>query len=505
MSDSTIVTTSEGTLRGQLDEGLAVFRNVPFASPPTGALRFMPPLPPRPWSDVRDAFENGPICPQLPARLAPLMGPIESAQDEDCLTLTICAPEPREHSRPVLVWFHGGGYASGAGSLPWYSGERIARESDVVVVGVNYRVGALGYLFHPALVAGNMGLLDQIAALKWIRRNIAHFGGDAERIVLIGQSGGAHSITCLMAMPETRPLVRRAIFLSTPFGMRTIPAESATQSAAVFLDVLKIDPAKADALERLQQAPVAAILEAQLAVMRRPWRPAGDPTPPFGPTAVGDLPGGAEFEQAVLTGASNIEAMLGTTRDEMTPFYVQDPRIQNAQPGSLPGLAENLFGDAAVQRIEMARRHRPGGTDLQAFCDAQNFHYFVEGMCRLASAIATAGRNAWIYQFDWPSPNPVWGACHCIELPFIFGSWQEFGRAPMLGETGPTAEALSRVIRQAIGRFVSTGDPNGLQLPQWRAFDEKTRAVLHFDSMLSVHRAPELSFDASLQRTVARR
>jgi para-nitrobenzyl esterase len=504
MPDSTIVATSAGRLRGRLDAGLVVFRNVPFASPPIGTLRFMPPQPPQPWLDVRDSFENGPICPQLPARLTPLMGPIESAQDEDCLTLTIWAPEPRGRSRPVLVWFHGGGYASGAGSLPWYSGERIARESDVVVVGVNYRVGALGYLFHPSLVAGNMGLLDQIAALKWIRLNIAHFGGDAERITLIGQSGGAHSITCLMAMPESRPLVQRAIFLSSPFGMRTIPAESAAQSAAVFLDVLKIDPSKADALHRLQQAPVAAVLEAQLAVMRRPWRPAGDPTPPFGPTAVGNLPGGAQFEQAVLTGASNIDAMLGTTRDEMTPFYVQDPRIQNAQPGSLASLAENLFGDTAAQRIQAARSRRPGSTDLQAFCDAQNFHYFVEGMYHLAATIAAAGRNAWIYQFDWPSPNPAWGACHCIELPFIFGSWQEFARAPMLGEIGPSAEALSRVIRGAIGRFVSTGDPNGPQMPHWPAFDEETRPVLHFDSLLNVHRAPELRFDASLQRTSAR-
>lgn len=495
MSDTTIVATAEGRLRGQLDDGLAVFRNVPFASPPSGALRFMPPQPPRPWSDVRDAIENGPICPQLPARLASLMGPIEALQDEDCLTVTIWAPEPREDARAVLVWLHGGGYSSGAGSLPWYSGERIARESNLVVVGVNYRVGALGYLYQPGLTAGNMGLLDQIAAIKWIRRNISHFGGDPERMTLMGQSGGAHSIACLMAMPATRSLVRRAVLLSTPFGMQTIAAKAAAESAAMLLDVLKMDATKADALAQLQQTPVADILQAQLAVMRKPWRPAGDPTPPFGPTAVGGLPSGDEFDQAVLSAAAGLDVMIGTTRDEMTPFYVQDPRIQSAQPGSIPSLAETLFGRTAPQRLQMARKYRPGSTELQAFCDAQNVRYFVEGMCALASSVAANGRNAWAYQFDWPSPNAVWGACHCIELPFVFGSWTGFERAPMLGAINHQAQSLSSIVRQAIGRFVSSGDPNGADLPEWLPFDQTSRAVLHFDALLSVHRAPELRFE----------
>lgn len=493
MPDSMVIATSEGRLRGLLDNGLAVFRNVPFAAPPTGALRFMPPAPAERWSDVRDATQDGPICPQLPARLVPLMGPIEAAQDEDCLTLTIWGPEPREHARPVLVWFHGGGYASGAGSLPWYSGERIAREHDIVVVGVNYRIGALGYLYQPNLIAGNMGLQDQIAALRWIGRNISSFGGDAGRITLMGQSGGAHSITCLMAMLETRSLVTRAVLLSTPFGMQTIPAKAAAEAGAAVLDMLKIDPSQPDALSRLQQVPVADILHAQLAVMRKPWRPAGDPTPPFGPAAVGGLPAGAEFDQAVLSAAAkNIDVMLGTTRDEMTPFYVQDPRIQNAPPGTLTDLAQNLFGHAASERLQMAKRDRPGTTDLQALCDAQNARYFVEGTYALAASVAESGRNAWVYQFDWQSPNTAWGACHCIELPFAFGSWQGFGDAPMIGKVTPQAECLSDVMRRAIGRFVTAGDPNGDNLRHWPRFDSASRAVFHFDTLLSVHRAPEL-------------
>ena len=489
MSDSLIVATTEGRLRGQIENGLAVFRNVPFAAPPTGALRFMPPAPAQPWSDIRDATRNGPICPQLPARLATLMGPIEAAQDEDCLSLTIWAPESREPARPVLVWLHGGGYASGAGSLPWYSGENLAREHNIVVVGVNYRVGALGYLYQPGLVGGNMGLLDQIAALRWIGRNAASFGGDAGSVTLMGQSGGAHSIACMMAMPDTRALVERAIFLSTPFGMQTIPAQAATASAATFLDALKIDPADTDALARLQQATVGDILQAQLAVMRRPWRPAGDPTPPFGPTAVGGLPAGTEFDRALRGAAANIDLVVGTTRDEMALFYGQDPRVQ-AQSGAIATLAENLFGQSASQRLLLAKRHRPGCSDLQALFDAQNVHYFVEGAC----ALAAVGGKAWMYQFYWTAANGKLGACHCIELPFIFGSWTGFDRAPMLGAVTPPIEALSAVVRGAIGRFVNASDPNGDDLPHWPPFDAASRAVLHFDTLLTVQRAPELSF-----------
>lgn len=492
--DSIVATTSEGRLHGQLDAELAVFRNVPYASPPVGSLRFRPPAPPRPWSDLRDAVNPGPICPQLPARLASLMGGIEAPQAEDCLTLTIWAPVPLERTRPVLVWFHGGGYASGAGSLAWYSGDRIAREGDVVVVNVNYRVGALGYLFHPQLTTGNMGLQDQIAALRWIENNIANFGGDPTKITLMGQSGGAHSITCLMAMPATRSLVQRAVFLSTPFGMRTLSATTATENANTFLQQLKIDPAQPDALSRLQQAPIASVLEAQLAVMQRAVRPAGDPTPPFGPTGVGDLPTGEAFDKAVLAAAPKLDAILGTTRDEMTPFYQQDPRLRTLGSESLPAVAETLFGRTFVERINAARLTRPDATELQLLCDAQNVHYFVEGTYQLASAISACGRNAWVYQFDWQAPKSAWGACHCVELPFVFGSWQAFSGAPMLDGFEPEGKTLSTLVLRAIVRFVALGSPASADLQQWQPFNAKDRVVLHFDTVSRPGRAEVFEF-----------
>jgi para-nitrobenzyl esterase len=461
--------TSHGRLRGHLDKDLAVFRGVPYAAAPVGGLRFQRPLPLTPWPNVREALQDGPICPQLPARLAPVMGGIEAQQHEDCLTLTIWAPMPLDGARPILVWFHGGGYASGAGSLPWYSGERLAREGNMVVVSVNFRVGALGYLYHPKLSPGNMGLFDQITAIRWIRDNARAFGGDARQITLMGQSGGAHSILCMLAMTSTRSLVTRAILLSTPFGMRAITAATATSHADAFFTELKIDPTTADAAQRLKELPVADILKAQVPLMQRGSRVAGDPTPPFGPAAVGELPGESEFDAAIFAAASNFDAFLGTTRDEMTPFYRLDPRIRDLRFDTLPALAEDLFGPSAAARIQAARRCCPGATAVEAFSDAQNFHYFTQGTYRLAAAIARAGRRAWVYRFDWSSPNPALAACHCVELPFVFGSLEAFASAPILGDVDERKEALSAVVRGAITRFVSNGDPNGDDLPQWPA------------------------------------
>ncbi len=490
MPDFIETETSHGRLRGYLDQGLAVFRGVPYVAAPVGGLRFRRPEPLRAWNGVRDALQDGPICPQLPARLASVLGGIDAPQDEDCLTLTIWAPPPLDRPRPVLVWFHGGGYTSGAGSLPWYCGERLAREGDMVVVSVNSRVGALGYLYHPKLAPGNMGLFDQVAAVEWIRGSASAFGGDPNKITLMGQSGGAHSILCMLAMPATRRLVKRALLFSTPFGMRPIAASTATAVADALFAGLKIDPSKVDARERLQQAPVAEILKAQVPLMLRGPPVPGDPTPPFGPAAVDELPGRPAFDDAIFEGAANLDAVLGTTRDEMTPFYRLDPRLRDLQFESLPGLAEQLFGSSAAVRIRDGKRRCPGATALEVFSDAQNYHYFAEGTYRMAAAIAKGRRRAWVYRFDWSSPDAALSACHCVELPFVFGSLQAFAAAPMLGGVDAKREALSAVVRSAVERFVSNGDPNGESLPEWPPFTSAEAPVLYFDRMIGLGRAP---------------
>jgi para-nitrobenzyl esterase len=218
MSDAPIADTSLGSLRGLWGDQVAVFRNVPYATAPTGDRRFAPPAPSVPWVEMRDASRHGPIAPQPPSRLRIAMGNFDRSQDEDCLSLTICTPAPDGKPRPVLVWLHGGAWISGAGSLDWYDGARLAREGGIVFVGVNYRLGALGWLHRPGIVDEEAGTLDMIAALSWVRDHIAAFGGDPGCVTVMGQSAGATSIGRLAMLPEARDLFHRAIMQSGGFG-----------------------------------------------------------------------------------------------------------------------------------------------------------------------------------------------------------------------------------------------------------------------------------------------
>lgn len=489
MTKTIEIVTTDGRVRGSGDDALAIFRGVPFAAAPTGTLRFQPPAPVIPHAEMFDATEVAAICPQPPSRLSAVMGDITAHQDESCLTVTIWAPRPLEGKRPILVWFHGGGYTSGGGSLPWYDGERLARENDMVVVNVNYRVGALGYLFKPGLTAGNMGLQDQLQALRWIEKNAASFGGDANRMTLMGQSGGSHSIACMLAMPENRSLVRKAILLSAAFGMRTLTHAEATANADFFLEQLQIDPGKADAMEKLQALSLPRILEAQGSLMRRPTRALGDPTPPFGPTGIGSLSSGAEFDKAVHEGARQIDVIVGATTDESSAFYSLDPRLKGLDAESLPRVAGALFGESGPQRIERARRLRPGATPFELLCEAQTENYFVEGAEAFALATSQGTGNAWLFRFDWSAPSSGFGACHCIELPFVFGTFDAFRTAPMLGGIDAKQEALSAVVRGAFARFVKSGAPDGEDLPPWARFTQTDPAVLVFGSTLRGGRA----------------
>jgi len=230
--------TELGRLQGVAHGGVVQFRGVPYARPPLGGLRFRPPCPHEPWPGRLDVRAHGPIAPQGPSRLRVAVGDFSRPQSEDCLTLTITTPAPDGARRPVIVWLHGGGYGTGAGSLDWYDGASLAREGDVVVVGVNYRLGPLGYLAGAGLGDGQMGLRDMIAAIGWVAAHIASFGGDPGEITLMGQSAGAHSALCMLAMPDVRRLFRRVILQSAPAGIAPFPAAHAAGWTRRYLGVL---------------------------------------------------------------------------------------------------------------------------------------------------------------------------------------------------------------------------------------------------------------------------
>src|SRR5262245_15033493 len=283
-ADDLVVRTKAGELRGARENGIAVFRAVPYAAPPVGELRFAPPQPMPAWHGVRHATQDGSIPPQGRSRLAHVMGDFERAQSEDCLTLNIWTPAPDAKKRPVMVWIHGGAFASGAGSLDWYSGETFAA-NDIVAVSINYRLGALGFLCLPGVSEGNLGLLDQVAALEFVRDNIAAFGGDPDNVTVVGQSAGAASIAILMTMSRANGLFRRAILQSTPFGRMSRTPDDAHRIGRRLLEVVGLEPSQAGQLKSL---PFAIFVAAQGEVARLEKKFA-DALAPFWPVIDGNV------------------------------------------------------------------------------------------------------------------------------------------------------------------------------------------------------------------------
>src|SRR3954470_8210848 len=417
-TEDLVIRTAAGELRGARENGIAVFRGVPYAAPPIGDLRFTPPQPVPFWQGVRDATKDGPIAPQGRSRLAHVMGDFERPQSEDCLTLNIWTPAPDSKKRPVLVWIHGGAFSSGAGSLPWYSGERFAANGDVVFVSLNYRLGALGFLRLPSVSDGNLGLLDQVAALRFVHDNIAAFGGDPDNVTAVGQSAGAASIAIHMTMPQAKGLFRRAILQSTPFGRMSRTLEDSHRIGCRLLEVLGLKPEEA---RQLKSLPFAKFIAAQGEVARLEKKFA-DALAPFWPVIDGTVYPG-EVAPALKAGAgAGIEIMIGTTREEMAAFCCIDQEIAKADAGAVESAFASLFPSGHRPYYDEIRRMRAPNTNAALLGDLMSDAMFRIGSLRMAEARAEQGRPAYVFQLDWQSPAGF-EACHCLEIPFVFNNF----------------------------------------------------------------------------------
>lgn len=460
MTASPIARTRSGTLRGTLDGAVCVFRGVPYAEPPVGDRRFAPPEPVTPWTGERDATRDGPVAPQPPSRLRAAMGDFDRPQSEDCLTLTIATPAPDGARRPVIVFLHGGAFWTGAGSLPWYSGVPMARHGDVVVVGVNYRLGAFGFMHVPGVAPPNLGLHDQFAALEWVSREIAAFGGDPDNVTVAGQSAGGFSVLAMLAAPRARARLRRAIVQSAPFGrlLRT------RAEAAAIAATMQREAGLADA-SGWRQAGTAAIAAAQLRVARSMAAFASS-TPAFIPTADHDLLGD-DIAGAAVAGALERDVMIGWTRDEMSAFLAPDEAVRGASGEAVRGVFARHFGAGADEAIAEYRGRARGDGPVallgELLCDAT----FAGGALAFAERLAAAGRPAHVFRFDWAAPGNPFGACHCIELPFVFDTLPAWD-APMLAGGDPAVLAgLAARMRDAWIAFARHGDPSHAGLPAW--------------------------------------
>ncbi|HVM65627.1 MAG TPA: carboxylesterase family protein [Acidimicrobiales bacterium] len=438
------VTLPAGRLAGREDGPLSVFLGVPFARGP----RWRAPEPAAPWAGTRDATAFGPAAPQGPGFTTVL--PLEDVAewDEDgCLTLNVWAPSGAS-DLPVMVWFHGGSFMTGSSAMPLYNGARLAAEQRMVVVSANYRLGALGY----APVAGrtNVGVLDQLAALEWVRDHIAEFGGDPRQVTIFGESAGAGSVLHIVASPLARGLVRRAIAQSG--------ATNFTPTADQMADV-------ADRIRRRVDVdgPVAAIIEAQAAVLAELIPTRG--VLPYHPTVDGDVV--PARPQAGLP--ADVDLLIGTTRDEMT-LYVDDWELSDDKwraraaraLENLPLIDPGRVIDAYADEPSPARRWGAFRTDADMWLPC------------LDVAEAHPG-TTFLYRFDWgaAAPNERLGACHAIDLPFTFdtfdvGTWGAFVGA------GPEAATVGAALRGAWAAFARGEEP-------WAAFEGTRRATMVFD------------------------
>jgi para-nitrobenzyl esterase len=479
-TEDLVVRINPGELRGAREGGIAVFRGVPYAAAPVGDLRFQPPQPVPAWRGARDATKDGPIAPQGRSRLAHVMGDFERPQSEDCLTLNIWTPTPDSKKRPVLVWIHGGAFSSGAGSLAWYSGERFAADGDLVAVSINYRLGALGFLCLPGVSDGNLGLLDQVAALRFVRDNIAAFGGDPDNVTVVGQSAGAASIAILMTMPQARGLFRRAILQSTPFGRMSRTLEDAHRIGRRLLEVVGLEPSEAGQLKSL---PFARFVTAQGEVARLEKKFA-DAMAPFWPVIDDNIfPG--EVAPVLKAGAgAEIDTMIGTTREEMAAFYCIDQDIAKADAAAIEGVFASMFKSGHRPYYDEIRRTRASGSNAALLGDLMSDAMFRMGSLRMAEWRADQGRPAYLYQFDWQSPAGF-ESCHCLEIPFVFNNWAHWTDSPMLkGAKAEETRGLAEAMHGAWIAFARTGKPDHPGLPPWPPYGREDRMTMRFDSTI---------------------
>jgi para-nitrobenzyl esterase len=484
-----------GLVRGREADGVVEFLGIPYAAAPLGPLRWRPPAPAGPWSGVRDALEPGPLAPQGPPRAGTSLPGEPTLQSEDCLHLNVWTPRLDERRRPVLVWLHGGSFVSGTAGSPLYHGANLARAQDAVVVAVNYRLGALGFLSHPALAdrrgpIGNWGLMDQIAALGWVRRHAAAFGGDPENVTLFGESSGAMCVGTLLAMPAARGLFRRVIVQSGPPYTHT--AARAAAGAESFARELGLGDVERSRLERV---PAADLVGALGAVAQRPAGP-GELPQPLLPVVDGtSLPD--EPLRAVANGAAPaVPAIVGTNRDEATYFDLSARRTSEMGDEELLRLVSHSAprvdgrGVVATYRAALAGRGEPSSA-RDVWTAAASDLVFRWPSLRFAAALGMHGAAVFVYLFTWESPafGGLLGACHGLDLPFVFGTLRNPAVAAFTGE-GPNVDAIAAGIQAAWGAFARGGDPSNDRTGRWAPWEPARRPTMGFGRAIGLLDAP---------------
>lgn len=418
------ISLPNGEILGCIENEVLKLRGVPYCEPPVGKNRLAPTRQKSSWSGILDCTAHGAIAPQCPSDLDEPMGAISRPQSEDCLTLTINIPADVFTAEgnickelPVAVWLHGGAFFCGAGSLDWYDGARLALEGNMIVVGVNYRLGPLGFLHYPGINDLNLAILDQIEALKWVKKNISALGGDPNRVTLFGQSAGANSIVHLLSVRESAGLFNQIVLLSPSLGRGAHLLDDAHKVGREFLKCLDCNTDSIDLKQQILDKSPQDFVNAFIQCTKRCGPEFGGMI--FKPV----LDSWHEPKQAILSAAQeaaarNLRIIIGTTHDETWAF-------------SKDRTHEGL------ERLRVVQQQRFDGP-------ATDF----------ALQASRLGCSVWKYRFDWKATKSVYGACHCIDLPFLFGRWDAW-HAPMLrGLDHATFEQIGKLVRKPFIDFV---------------------------------------------------
>lgn len=484
MTAGATVQTRSGKVRGSLHGRVHAFKGIPYGASTAGERRFMPPAKVPEWTGVRDALELGARAPQLLSSFHGQVIPEFESMDrnepmsEDCLMLNVWTPGPQAQARrPVMVWLHGGGYNSGSGGFICYDGAELARKHDVVAITVNHRLGALGYLYLAELGgeryadSGNLGNLDIVAALEWVRDNIVAFGGDPANVTVFGQSGGGGKVSCLMAMPAAKGLFHRAI-VESGAAIKGMPRDAATRTARAFMAKLGLKP---EEVARLQHMPLEQLMAAT--------EPGAGPPLNFAPVVDGGALPHDPFDPTAPALSADIPLLIGTVETEVTFFAHQalDPIDAPTLHAQVKRTLRHASDAQVEQLIAAYRAGRPKASNTDLYLIIASDATFRAGVLTETERKADQGKApVYQYYFTWRSPvrEGKLRTFHALEIPFVFDN---VDAAQSITGTGKDRYALASRMSGAWTAFARSGNPNIKDLPHWQPFDTRRRATMIFN------------------------